>query len=290
MRNFKFDRLKYRYDSLDESAANNEASTATNTGNNAISSYDPTAAGNTSSADVTGNFNTAQGQNSQAVQPLQNVINSNPTVTSLYQTGNQMYNVPALQTEATNLTNKVTNATPDNYTGARGYDINNTSVNNGIANETAYLTPQANAATANANTAAGLASNFVNAGIQQNAQNLIPAQENATLTQQNQATEGQGWNAAQAATLQGLITKMQSGVQLSATEMSQATALAQAEEQYQATLSTNQAGITESQIGNQYHTLNPTQQLYQTTVGSPATELASNSNTLPSGANLSYAA
>src|SRR5882762_9274643 len=117
----KFQRLLYRYDEASYMAtASGTIKDATNAGNNAISSYDPTAAGNTSSNAVTSNFNTNQSQNASAVNPLQSVINSNPKVQDLYQQGNSLYNVPQLATQATDLSNRLTNAVPDAYKASRG--------------------------------------------------------------------------------------------------------------------------------------------------------------------------
>lgn len=264
----KFYKLSPRFDqSSDMQTANDSINAAKNTGQNAINSYDPTAAGNTSTGAVTGNFNTNQAQNASAVNPLQSVINSNPKVQDLYQQGNNLYNVPQLAQQATNLNNRITNAVPSGYAGARGFDIDSTDINNGIASATAYLTPQANAANANYNSAAGLASQFVQAGQQQNAQNLIPAQENAALTAQNMAAEQTGWNQAQKATLDGLMAKMQSGVQLSSQEMQTAQALAATEESYNQQIQANQTAVQTAQIGQEYKTLNPAQTLANTFTG-----------------------
>lgn len=253
MRYLRFTKLIPRYDdSLSLPQANAAADTAKQTGQNAIGSYDPTAAGNSSTNAVTSNFNTAQGQNAQAVQPLTDVIKSNPTAQQLYQQGNNMFNVPALATQATNLTNRVNNVQPNAYNAARGFDISSTDINNGIANATAYLQPQANQATANFNTASGLASNFVNAGLTQNQMNLIPAQENAQLTAANQAAEATGWNQAQKSTLDGLVAKMNAGVQLSQSELQLAGTLAQQEEAYQQQLTQNQTTLANTIQGQKY--------------------------------------
>jgi hypothetical protein len=263
-----FKRLLPRYDNAaDMTTAQNSINNAANSGNAAINSYDPTAAGNSSTGAVTSNFNTNQAQNASAVDPLQKVINSNPTVTSLYQQGNALYNVPQLATQATDLSNRLTDVTPNAYQAAKGFDIDSTDIGNGIANASAYLGPQSGRATANYNTAAGLASNFVNAGQLQNAQNLIPAQENATLTAQNMAAEQTGWNQAQKSILDGLLAKMQSGVQLSQTEMTTAQQLAATEEAYNAQVSVNQTAVQTAQIGQQYKILNPAQTLANTFTG-----------------------
>ena len=245
----QFYRLLPRYDqSSDMANASSKISDASNAGNQAINSYDPTAAGNTSSNVVGQNFDTAQGQNAQGVDPLAAQIAKNPTVTSLYQQGNSLYNVPQLASQATNLQNTMNNVQPAGYAAAKGFDIDNTDINNGIAAKTAYLTPELNQAENNYNTASGLASNFVNAGVQQNTQNLIPAQTNAQMTIANQAAEATGWNQAQKATLDGLMQKMQSGVQLSQTEMQTAQALAQTEESYNQQMQSNQEALTASEL------------------------------------------
>lgn len=263
-----FTRLLPRFDqNSDMATANSSINSAGNVGQNAINSYDPTAAGNTSAKQVTQNFGTAQSQNAAAVDPLQSVVNSNPTVTSLYNQGNDMFNVPALKNTATRLQNSVTNAIPDAYQAAKGFDISATDINNGVAAKTAYLTPQANAATANANTAAGLAQGFVTAGQAQNAQNLIPAQENAALTAQNQAAEATGWNQAQKSTLDGLISKMQSGVTLSQNEMDAANKLAATEASYNQAVVQANASVQVANIGNQYKSLAPSETLYNTSTG-----------------------
>jgi len=263
MKYLRFTLLLPRYDNTTP-ASNAEEQTGQNTGTGAIGSYDPTAAGNASTSAVTSNFNTAQGQNAQAVNPLQSVINSNPTAEQLYQQGNNMYNVPSLATTATNLQNRVNNVQPNAYNAARGFDIDSTDINNGVANATAYLQPQSNQATANYNTASGLASNFVNAGLSQNATNLIPATENATLTAQNQAAEQTGWNQAQASTLQGLIDKMNAGVTLSSSDLSLAGTLANEEEAYNSQLTQNQTTLANTIQGQKYIATTPGETLTNT--------------------------
>lgn len=252
---------------LDLSGANAQAATAQATGQNAINSFDPTGTANSQEQTSNNLFGQQQGATQNYVNQYAQDVANNPTVTSLYQQGNQLYNVPQLQTQATNLQNQVTNAVPAGVSAARGFDIGDTQVNNGVAQKLAYLQPQANAATANANTASQLASQFVQAGQQQNAQNLLPVQAQQSLLAQNMAAQATGWNQAMANQFQGLIDKMQSGVQLSQAEYQQAQALAQAEESYQQAQVTANAQIQAAQIGQQYQTLNPTQTLVNTFTG-----------------------
>lgn len=240
-----------RYD-LNLSGATDQATTAQNTGNNAINSFDPTAAGQ-KVMNSTGDLATSLGkQTGQYVSDYTKAVQANPTVTALYNAGNTMFNVPQLAQTATNLQNRLTDVVPNAFQGAKGFDIDSTDINNGIANASAYLTPQAGRATANYNTAAGLASNFVQAGQAQNAQNLLPIQAQAPLLQQSEGAQGTVWNTAAQQTLQGLIAKMQAGVQLSTNEMEMAKTLAQAEEAYQQQQTQNQTTLANTIQGQKY--------------------------------------
>jgi transcriptional regulator with XRE-family HTH domain len=251
-------KLKPRFD-----ASTDEANTATSTGQNAINSFDPTSTANTQqdSLGSSGLGGLLGGESNDYVSQYANAVANNPSVTSLYNTANQMFNVPQLANQSTYLNNQVTNAVPDAYTGAKGFDIDSTDINNGVAAKLSYLTPQANAATANYNTASGLASQYVQAGQAQNTQNLLPIQAQGTLLQQQEAAQATGWNQTLSDEFQSLIDKMNAGVQLSTTEMTRANTLASLEEAY------NQA-VTTANIGNQYKTLSPAQTLVNTMTGS----------------------
>ena len=269
MEKITFTRLLPRFDeSSDMATANSSINSASNVGQNAINSYDPTAAGNNAINTTNNNFGTSQNEAGTIGSQLSSAVKANPTVTDLYTTANNMFNVPSLQTQATDLTNRLNNVQPNAYQAAKGFDIDSTDINNGIANATAYLQPEANAATANANTASGLASNFVQAGQAQNAQNLIPAETEATTEQQNIAAQETGWNQATASQLQGLIDKMNAGVTLSGSELQAANQLAQTEENYNAAIQSAQIGanaqIQSAQYANQYQKLSPAEQLINT--------------------------
>jgi hypothetical protein len=242
--------------------SNKVANDALNTGKNAISSFDPTTTAGSQQNNLgsSGLGGLLGGETSDYVNQYKNAVANNPTVTSLYNTANNMFNVPGLAQTATGLQNRVTNITPNAYQGAKGYDIGSTEINNGIANASAYLTPQSNAATANYNTAAGLASQYVTAGQAQNAQNLLPIQSQGTLLQQQEAAQSTGWNNAAQSEFQGLINKMNAGVTLSGTEMARANQLAQSEEAYQQAIGT-------SQLANQYQNIKAGDTLANTFTG-----------------------
>jgi hypothetical protein len=252
----KYSKLLPRFD-YNVSDTNSLADKATSTGTNAINSFDPTQTAGSQQTKLgdSGLGGLLGGETTNYTNDYTNAVKSNPTVTSLYNTANNMFNVPGLAQTATNLQNRVTNLTPDAYRASRGYDIDATDINNGIANSSAYLTPQSNAATANYNTAAGLASNFVQAGQAQNQQNLLPIQARGTLLQQQEAAQATGWNNSAQSEFQGLMEKMNAGVQLSATEMQRANTLAQIEEAYQQNLTTQTASQNIAKIGQQFQTV-----------------------------------
>jgi hypothetical protein len=242
----KYLKLQSRFDttipsSPDLSAATDNSTNGTDTGKNAIASFDPT---QTTGAQQTslGNGDNSLGSllNGETNSYISNFANAIP---SIYKTGMDMYNTPNLETTATNLQNRVTNATPNAYIAAKGYDVDATDINNGIANSTAYLTPQANAATANANTAAGLSGTYI-------ANALLPYQAQGTLVTNQEAAQATGWNQTLQDQFNGLIDKMQSGVTLSGNEMTLAQTLAATEEKYQEAVATAEIPLTAVSNGN----------------------------------------
>lgn len=244
---------------LDLSGSQGAADQATSTGQNAINSFDPTSVANKQQSNLGagGLGGLLGGQTNQYIGDYSKAVANNPTVSSLYDKANQDFGVQPLASTATNLQNEVTNAVPSGYAGAKGFDIGNTQVQNGIAQRLGFLLPQSNAATNAAQTAQTLAGQKVQAGIAQNAQNLLPVQAEAPLLQGSEAAQGQGWNQATQQEFQGLIDKMNAGVTLSATEMSRANQLAQMEESYQ-------QAVTTANIGNQYKTVAPGNNLVNT--------------------------
>lgn len=242
------------------SASADAANSAISAGNSAINSYDPTQASGAAKASSGDLFNTQMGQTKNYVNDYTKAVANNPTVTSLYNTANEMYGIPGLTKTNQYYQNKVTDAIPDAYTGARGFDISADQIGNGVASKLAYLGPQAGRAQSNLNAANTLAQGFVNAGVAQNAQNLLPIQAEAPLLQQAQGVQGQIWNTATQSEFQGLLAKMQAGVQLSQAELQRAQQLAQLEESYQQAIDT-------ANIAQKYQVLNPAQKLVNTFTG-----------------------
>ena len=257
-------KLLPRYD-LNLSDSNAVASTGEDTGNTAISSFDPqgTAGAQQTSLGTSGLSGLLNPETSSAVGGLASAVANNPSVTSLYNQANQQFGVPQLTATNQYYQNALNNIIPNSYQAAKGYDIDQSDLANSQALASQYLGPQANQAQSNLNAAQGLASNFVQAGQAQNAQNLLAPTANVTLTQQMEAEQASGWNQTLSSEFQGLIDKMDQGVTLSSAELSRANTLATAEEAYQQNLA-NLSAVPVTQNANLVNTLtgtmiNPTQ-------------------------------
>ena len=249
---------------FDTTNATNSVNSAANAGAGAISSFDPTATGQSNLGSLNTMLNNQGNQAGDFQKAYSAAVGANPSVTSLYNTGNAMFNVPALQTTATQLQNAVSQATPQAYDTAKGFDYSNSQVQNEINKNLQFLEPEAAAASNAANTASGLAQGYVQSGVTQNQMNLLPIQNTAQLLSQQQAAQQTGWNQNAANTLQALTAKMNAGVSLSQTEMQSFVSLSQQQEQYQAAVVGAQAQIQAANIGQQYKILSPTQSLVNT--------------------------
>lgn len=224
------------------------ADRAYSTAQTALNSFNPTS---TTNAQKTG-VNDLYGAQSNTIGDLTSkyasTVASNPSVTSLYGTANDMFNVPGLTKQANYLQNRVTNAIPEGVQAARGFDIGSPQVQNGVAQKLSYLLPQETAATNNLNSARELAQGYVQAGQAQNAQNLLPVQYQAEAMNDAMARQSTGFTTAMTNELNGLIAKMQAGMQLSDAEYQRANALASMENEYRKT-------IDSARIGQQFQTV-----------------------------------
>lgn len=243
---------------------NSIASSAIDQGKSAINSFDPSAKASYQQGNTNTLFNTQNKQTQDYIGKYSAAVAANPKVTDLYNQGNELFNVPGLAKTANYLQNQVTNAIPDAYTGARGYDIGSTAINNGVASKLAYLNPQSNAATNNLNTAQGLAGQYVQAGQAQNAQNLLPVQAEQANLLQEQASQATGWNQAAKSEFDGLVAKMQSGVELSKAELDRANVLAAQQTSYENAITSANATVNAAKIGAQYQKVDKGQNLIDT--------------------------
>lgn len=243
------------------------------TGNQAIQGFDPTSSANS----VRGGYNNLFGSQVGAGGPTNSTdyaklyadtIAKNPTATQLYSTANDIFNVPNLQNNAIRLNNAVTNEVPNAYNLARGFDYGDAQVQNKINTDLRFMSPQANAAQANANTAAGLASQWVNQGMTQNQINLLPVQQQGQMLGEALARQSTGFDIAAQNELQGLVAKLNAGVTLSQAEIQRANELMKASQAYETALGVaninKQSAMGVAQIGNQYQTVPAGQTLVNT--------------------------
>ena len=212
---------------------------ADSSGESAINSFDPTSTANSFKTGFSDLYGSQTGTINNLTDAYSAAVAKNPSVTSLYDTANTAFNVPTLASNANYLQNQVTNALPTQQGLMRGFDASQGQVDNATNYNLRFLEPQATAATNNLNTAQGLASQYVQAGQAQNAQNLLPIQSQISSTNDAMARQSSGYTVAMQAEMDGLIAKMNQGVALSAAEIDRANTLATAEATYNGVLATN---------------------------------------------------
>lgn len=243
---------------------------AANSGSSAINSFDPSgwaASTQNGLTNLWGNQNKTQ---NDYIQAFKDTIASNPSVTDLYGKANEIFNVPQLQQTANTLNNAVLKAPISNVEAAKGFNVDQNQVDQKTAQDLYYLSPQANAAQANANTAEGNASNFVQAGIAQNNFNLLPIQEQGQYLMDAYARQQSGFTTTAQAQLQALQAKMEAGERLSEAEMSAYTQLASSESAYQQAIIGQQTSLGVERLKNQYIPLTAGQTLVNTLASNPA--------------------
>lgn len=248
---------------------------ANNQGQSAVSSFDPSAWSSTTNSglsSVLSNYNNQQNDYQKAF--MNQIQNGQPTAQGYYQQGQKLFNVQPLQQTANQLNNAVLQDPINNVNASKGFNVDNSQIQQKTNQDLEYLSPVAQAAQNSANSAQQNALNYTQAGEAQNNLNIIPYQQEGQYIQQAMAQAATGWDANQQAALSALQAKMQAGVQLSAQEMQSYATLTQAEQQYQAAIAANQAGIEEAKLGQQFQALSPGQQLYNVYGKSPGTAIA----------------
>jgi hypothetical protein len=245
----------------------NNVNNAFNQGQSSINSFDPTAwASNTQSGlkDIWNQQGTTQ---NDYVNAYKNAIASNPTATDLYNKANTQFNVPALQNTANTLNNTMLTTPNSNLAAARGFNVDQNQIDQKTSQDLQRLAPAAAAAQTNANTAMSNAGNFVQAGLSQNATNLLPIQEQGQYLMDSYARQQSGFTTTAQQQLQALQAKMEAGQQLSAQEMSAYASLASAESNYQGALASANATVNAAKLNNQFQTVPAGQNLINTFKG-----------------------
>lgn len=236
---------------MDNSTATSLQNTATSTGQNALNSFDPTASQN-NFLNSYNSLNANQQQGSQSYQDqYAKAVAANPTVSQLYDTANQNFNVPGLMQQSTNLNNAMLQDPQQNVNAAKGFNYDANQVGQQTTQDLARLSPIAAAATNQAQQAQTLAGQQVAAGQAQNAQNLLPIQSQQQFLLQQQGNQAQAYVAANTDAFQALTAKMNAGVQLSQTEATMYNQYIQAQAQVQAAQTTANASVQSANITGQ---------------------------------------
>lgn len=250
---------------MDQNFASSIAQGAKDIGQNAINSFNPTATQKNYLADYNSLTAGQFGQAQDYTKRFADTIAQNPSATQYQQQGNELYNVQPLAERANYLNTQVTNAYPNAVNQARGFDYSQGQVDNAVNQNLRFLSPQATAATGQAQVAQGLADTFANRGLQQTDINLRPITAEQSFIQQQQNNQSQAYIQANQAELQGLTAKMQSGIQLSQAEYSRYNQLVQAQAQIQQAQIQAENALKVQQLQNQGTLANTIQgQKYQT--------------------------
>jgi len=240
---------------------------AANAGNSAIGSFDPNAWASNTQGGLKDLWNQQGSTQNQYMSAYKNAISSNPTAQDYYNQGMDKFNVQPLQNTANSLNNAMLQAPNSNLQAARGFNVDQNQIDQKTSQDLQRLGPAAQAAQNNATTAQGNALAYQNAGLQQNATNLLPIQQQGQYLMDSYARQQSGFTTVAQQQLQSLQDKMNQGVALSSAEMQAYTSLASSEQSYQASLASSAASVKSAQINNNFKTLNPSQGLYAANTG-----------------------
>lgn len=246
---------------------NSIATNATNTGNNAINSFDPNATAN----NIRGNFNTLNNSQTSSTNDFlagyKATIAGQPNLADMYSKFGAANNLPALKDQSTYLNNQVLQVPQSNLNLANGFNYSQGQVDQKTNQDLTKLQPLASAATNAFQNAQNLTNQQVGYQQTQNQYELQPVQAQQQMLTDQYARQMTGFTTASEAELNGLIAKMQSGVALSTAEMSRANALASAQATYQSAVTSAQASQNVANIGNQYKILPAGDTLANTVTG-----------------------
>lgn len=212
------------------------------------------------------------GQNNQIndfTNKFSSFVNNLPTTQSMAESFGQRLNIPTLQNNANQIQSTIANL-PHTYSQAvRGTDTNANQLQRIIASKLGELGP---AATTANNALSSAQTNLSNQlGYAQNdiSRSLLPIQNQAQLFGQNLASGAQLFGQNEQGELSSLISKMQTGAQLTEGELNRANALAIAKENNQAQMDQIQKQAELSGNANQYMSIGEGNTLIDTRTGQP---------------------
>lgn len=229
----------------------NNVQGAYNTGKDAVGNFNPTDWAQQTQGGLKSLWNDQNSTQNQYINAFKNQIMSQPSATSLYKTGNDMFNVTGLQNTSNQLNNTILNTPNSNLDAAKGFNYDNNQVAQKTSQDLQRLAPAAAAAQANANTAAGNAANYVANGMAQNQYELQPTLQQGNYLMDSYARQQTGFTTTQQSQLDALKQKMMSGVQLSSDEMAAFSSLSNAESSYQSALTSANTELQKQKIVSQ---------------------------------------
>jgi hypothetical protein len=186
-------------------------------------------------------LNSYKQQNADLLGRYTGAINSQPTLTSLYGSIGQQYNLPTLQANANQLNDTVSQIPYTQLNAARGEEMSQNQLDRGVGYQQAKLSPLAERATTQAQNAQNLVSTQLGLEQQQQQKELQPYSMESTLLGQQQGYGVSLQSQQNTNELNTLLAKMQAGVQLSTAEADRANQLAISEQQLNSPLAQAQA-------------------------------------------------
>lgn len=242
-----------------------------NQGRNSLNEFDPQGVANSTRASFDNLNRTQTGQTNDYLTGFRNQIASQPSALDYYDQGNDKYNVPQLQQKANYLNSQVVNQLPMQYQLAKGWDVSDSQVQNATNQALRFLLPASQSATAQAQTAQGLAEGYSQAGQIKNQYELQPTITQGQMLQDSFARQMTGFSTEAQQRYEGLLQKAQLGVQLSSAEADEYAKLASAQQQYNAAIEGAKIGaqnnIDVANLGNKYKIIPAGQTLVNTLTG-----------------------
>lgn len=206
------------------------------------------------------------------------LLGSQPTMAQSAQRIGDSLGLPQLQGNATMLRNTLSNL-PSTYSAAtRGTDVNNNQLQRIVGQKSSELAPAVETAERSLSGAQDNLSRMLGYETADKDRALLPIQARQQLMSEQQARETSGYSQQMQREFDGIIAKMQSGVQLSMQEKDLASRYALSEKQFeqQKQLNQQQHDLSPAAKQDRYVTLGDGATLYDTQTGKVVSENTKN--------------
>lgn len=160
-------------------------------------------------------------------------VNSQESVSSMWDRLGQQYNLPTLMKSANDLTNTLASMPQTQANATRGFDVSEAQLQKIIADQTNKLAPLAQRATSEAQNAQNLTNQGIGYGLQEEQRQLQPFEMQSKLLADRMAREFTGYTTEKQQQLDMYLEQMREGNQLSLQQMQNAAALARQENDHQ---------------------------------------------------------